>query len=344
MIWNRWWRSAHLHFLFPCAHALLPYWAFQQHWTTTSPMNEWGFPINSGSALSCCKLVVFSHPQRPVLGFLLHPTDSKNKYFFHHVFTSLNHSQNQGAYPGSAGRRYQNTPNKFPGIKEKHSFAPHLFWWCPAVPSGSSPPLLEPCSLLEVLLPSSLPPAVPHQLPGVSETEQRDCGLFINVEMQNPPPPTPPPKNKTPYRCLNCGKEFYWGTALHPSFCSSAASGPREHLFILPPRTAVTVAMNTRLSLHHRLCPPLFTYDRVHLEDNSRDSFSSSGNNVHTDRHQLFCSEFAVFLCSQVVSDDSHQTFKKSSKWFNHYNTFFFWAGLTRFVYIGMTQWSPEET
>lgn len=46
-------------------------WAFE--WTRRQWMNEGKFPINSGSALSCCKLVVSSHPQRPVLGFLLHP-------------------------------------------------------------------------------------------------------------------------------------------------------------------------------------------------------------------------------------------------------------------------------
>lgn len=74
--------------------------------------------------------------------------------------------------------RQEVPPTRFPGSKEKHSFAPHLFWWCPAPPSGSSPPLLEPCSLLEVLLPSSLPLAVPHQLCGVSETKQRDCWLY----------------------------------------------------------------------------------------------------------------------------------------------------------------------
>lgn len=187
---NRWQRLASSTSCFHVHALCCPCWAFLQHWMTMSPMNEWRFPINSSSALSCYKVVVSSHPQRSVLGFLLQPTHSKNKFFFHHVFTLLNHSQNQGACPGSAGRRYQNTPTRFPGGKEKHSFAPHLFWWCPAPPSGSSPPLLEPCSLLEVLLPSSLPLAVPHQLHGVSETEQRDCWLFIDVEMQNTPQKT----------------------------------------------------------------------------------------------------------------------------------------------------------
>lgn len=256
-------------------------------WPCHQWMNEWRFPINSGSALSCCKLVS-SHPQRPVVGFLLHPTHSKNKSFFHRVFTSLNHSQNQGACPGSAGRRYQNTPTRFSGGKERHSFAPHLFWWCPAPPSGSSPPLLEPCSLLEVLLPSSLPLEVPHQLHGVSETEQRDCWLCIDVEMQKKPQ-----KTKTPYRCFSCGKEFYWGAALQPSISSQ-----------WPQRTSVHPStLNSRYRCHeHTTVPPSQTASSIILvwQSSPRGSFAWLillwKHNVHTDRHQLFCSEFAGFF------------------------------------------------
>lgn len=111
-------------------------------------------------------------------------------------------------------------PNRLPGFKEKHPRAPHLFWWCPAPPSGSSPPLLESCSLPEVPLPSSLPLAVPRQLPAVSGTEQRETADYLATRRCKRTPRMLQPSSSRDCR----------GAARQPV-------GPREHLLILIPRS-----------------------------------------------------------------------------------------------------------